>query len=131
MTMTADRPSTGMSSFGLNPQDELNDLRMSEKALPLLNKVKDFIREVVEPASEEFHRLGEGRPDVWQYAPGQLEIVLHHRADALRAVDEAIMYKRLVRGVAAKHAVGDLVVFAVRAPRFQLSSRQGTREQVT
>jgi len=40
-----------------------------------------------------------------EYAPGQLEIVLHHRADALRAVDEAIMYKRLVRGVAARHGM--------------------------
>src|SRR4029453_16135052 len=63
------------SSFALNPQDELNDLRMSEKAVPLLNKVKDFIRDVVEPMSEEFHRLGEGRPDIWQYAPGQLEVL--------------------------------------------------------
>src|ERR1700757_3036935 len=72
MTMTAERPETG---FGLNPQDELNDLRMSEKAVPLLNKVKDFIRDVVEPMSVEFHRLGEGRPDVWQYAPGQLEVL--------------------------------------------------------
>jgi len=40
-----------------------------------------------------------------EYAPGQLEIVLHHRADALRAVDDAIMYKRLVRGVAARHGM--------------------------
>jgi glutamine synthetase len=40
-----------------------------------------------------------------EYAPGQLEIVLHHRADAMRAADEAIMYKRLVRGVAAKHGM--------------------------
>lgn len=63
------------SSFGLSPQDELNDLRMSDKALPLYNAVKAFIKDVVEPASEEFHRLGEGRPDVWQYAPGQLEVL--------------------------------------------------------
>src|SRR3954467_9585728 len=63
------------SSFALNPQDELNDLRMSEKALPLLNKVKAFIHDVVEPMSEEFHRLGEGRPDIWSYAPGQLEVL--------------------------------------------------------
>ena len=61
------------SSFSLNPQDELNDLRMSEKALPLLNKVKAFIKDVVEPMSEEFHRLGEGKADIWSYAPGQLE----------------------------------------------------------
>jgi acyl-CoA dehydrogenase len=72
MNIAAERP---QSSFGLNPQDDLNDLRMSEKALPLLNKVKDFIRDVVEPMSEEFHRLGEGRPDIWQYAPGQLEVL--------------------------------------------------------
>jgi glutamine synthetase len=37
-----------------------------------------------------------------EYAPGQLEVVLRHRADALRAADDAIMWKRLVRGVAAK-----------------------------
>ena len=72
MNIAAERP---QSSFGLNPQDELNDLRMSEKALPLLNKVRDFVRDVVEPMSEEFHRLGEGRPDIWQYAPGQLEVL--------------------------------------------------------
>lgn len=71
-TAAADRP---RSSFELGPQDSLNDLRMSDKALPLFNKVKQFIRDVVEPASEEFHRLGEGRPDVWQYAPGQLEVL--------------------------------------------------------
>ncbi len=40
-----------------------------------------------------------------EYAPGQLEIVLLHRADALRAADEAIMYKRLVRGLASKHGM--------------------------
>jgi len=72
MTMTAERP---QSSFALNPQDELNDLRMSEKALPLLNHVKRFIREVVAPMSEEYERLGKGRPDPWQYAPGQLEVL--------------------------------------------------------
>jgi glutamine synthetase len=38
-----------------------------------------------------------------EYAPGQFEITLEHRADALRAVDDAIMFKRAVRGVAAKH----------------------------
>jgi glutamine synthetase len=38
-----------------------------------------------------------------EYAPGQFEVTLAHRADALRAVDEAILWKRLLRGVAAKH----------------------------
>lgn len=40
-----------------------------------------------------------------EFAPGQYELTLHHRTDALRAVDEAIMWKRLVRGVAARHGM--------------------------
>jgi len=40
-----------------------------------------------------------------EYAPGQYEITLQHRADALRAVDEAIAFKRLLRGVAARHGL--------------------------
>ena len=72
MTMTADRPE---SSFALNPMDDLNDLRMSAKALPLLAHVKRFIKETVEPMSVEFHRLGEGKTNPWSYAPGQLEVL--------------------------------------------------------
>lgn len=40
-----------------------------------------------------------------EYAPGQFEITLTHRAEALRAVDEAVMWKRLLRGVAARHGL--------------------------
>ena len=65
----------GQSSFGMNPMDELNDLRMSEKAQPLLDHVKRFIRETVQPMSEEFHRLGQNKTDIWSYAPGQLEVL--------------------------------------------------------
>lgn len=38
-----------------------------------------------------------------EYAPGQFEIVLEHRADAMRAADDAVLYKRLVKGVADRH----------------------------
>ncbi len=38
-----------------------------------------------------------------EYAPGQLEITLKHHPDALRAADDAILYKRAARGVALKH----------------------------
>jgi glutamine synthetase len=38
-----------------------------------------------------------------EYAPGQFEITLEHRADALHAVDDAILFKRCVRGTAARH----------------------------
>ena len=40
-----------------------------------------------------------------EYSPGQFEITLHHRADALRVVDEAVMFKRILRGVARKHGL--------------------------
>jgi glutamine synthetase len=40
-----------------------------------------------------------------EYSPGQFEITLHHRADALRAADEAVMFKRVLRGVAQKHGL--------------------------
>jgi len=38
-----------------------------------------------------------------EYAPGQLELTLKHGPDALRAADEAVMYKRIAKGVAARH----------------------------
>ena len=40
-----------------------------------------------------------------EYAPGQFEFTLRHKADALRATDDAIMYKRLVKGVAVAHGM--------------------------
>ena len=38
-----------------------------------------------------------------EYAPGQLELTLKHGPDALRAADEAVMYKRIAKGVAVEH----------------------------
>ena len=71
----ADDASQPKSAFGLNPTDDLHDLRMSEAAMPLLEHVKAFIKDTVNPMSVEFHRLGEGRADRWSYAPGQLEVL--------------------------------------------------------
>ncbi|MEI4507266.1 acyl-CoA dehydrogenase family protein [Sphingopyxis sp. CCNWLW253] len=54
---------------------ELNDLRMSKEAQPLFDAVKRHIAENVDPITEEFFRLGEGRADRWSWAPGQLELL--------------------------------------------------------
>lgn len=43
------------------------------------------------------------RTAISEYAPGQMEITLEHRLDALQAVDEGVRYKRLVKGVASRH----------------------------
>ena len=40
-----------------------------------------------------------------EYAPGQFEMTLAHKADALRACDDAVMHKRLVKSVAARHGM--------------------------
>ena len=39
------------------------DLRMSEKVRPLYEAVKVFIREEVDPITEEYYRLGENRAE--------------------------------------------------------------------
>ena len=65
--------STKSSGFGLNPADELNDLRMSEKAKPLYDHVRKFLKETVAPMQVEYDALGEGKTDRWSFAPGQLE----------------------------------------------------------
>ena len=61
-------------SMGIN-NAALNQLAMSEKAQPLLDAVIAHIRDNVDPITEEFYKLGEGRADRWSYAPGQLELL--------------------------------------------------------
>ena len=60
---------------GLEVTPEMFDLRMSEGARPLFEKVKDFIAKEVEPVTHEFFRLGENRAERWSWAPGQLELL--------------------------------------------------------
>jgi acyl-CoA dehydrogenase len=60
---------------GLETTPEMFDLRMSEGAKPLLEKVKAFIRNEVDPITHEFYRLGANRADRWSWAPGQLELL--------------------------------------------------------
>jgi len=38
-----------------------------------------------------------------EYGPGQYEITLSHIPDALRAADDAVLFKRVVKGVAQRH----------------------------
>jgi glutamine synthetase len=60
----------------------------------------DFLRELWACADVQGVPL-EGA--ISEYAPGQLELTLKHGPDALRAADEAVMYKRIAKGVAARH----------------------------
>jgi glutamine synthetase len=40
-----------------------------------------------------------------EYAPGQMEIVLRHRADVVKACDEGVLLKRLIKACAEKHGL--------------------------
>ncbi|MHB0776996.1 glutamine synthetase family protein [Halomonas sp. WWR20] len=65
-----------------------------------LDEYADFLEEVTEAA------LAQGLPidtALKECAPGQFEINLLHRDNALRACDEAVMLKRLIKGVAIHH----------------------------
>ena len=54
---------------------QLYNLGMSEKARPLYEKVKSFIADEIEPMSEKYFALAEGRADRWSFAPGQLDLL--------------------------------------------------------
>jgi glutamine synthetase len=64
-----------------------------------LEDVGDYLRDLWAAADAQGVPL-EGA--ISEYAPGQLELTLRHGPDALRAADEAVMYKRLAKGLAAR-----------------------------
>src|SRR3954463_7485718 len=66
-------PAPGMHS-GVATDDALN-LSMSEHALPLYEAVKAFIKNEVDPITDEYYRLAEGRAEHWGYGEGQLELL--------------------------------------------------------
>ena len=64
---------------------ELFNLGMSQNARPLFDKVQSFISEEIEPMSEKYFALGEGRADRFSFAPGQLELLNETKAKAKAA----------------------------------------------
>jgi glutamine synthetase len=74
-------------------QHQVYGLREVEEASP-------FLRELWAAADAMGVPL-EGA--ISEYAPSQLELTLKHHADALRAADDAVLYKRAAKGVALRH----------------------------
>ena len=54
---------------------ELFDLRLSEAARPLFDRVVQFLEDVVAPMQAEFFALGENQTNRWDFAPGQLDLL--------------------------------------------------------
>ncbi len=66
-------PEPGMHSD--DPSDESLNLAMSAEGRPLYDAVVRFIADEVDPITEQFYELGEGREDRWSYVDGQLELL--------------------------------------------------------
>jgi glutamine synthetase len=76
--------------------------RIEAYSLARLDNLAPLFRELLDAASAQHLPAG---TVMSEYAPGQFEITLQHRQGALAAVDEAIQFKRLIKGVAAKHGL--------------------------
>jgi acyl-CoA dehydrogenase len=64
--------------------DEALNLAMSPGAVPLYEQVKTFIATEIDPLTDEYFRLGEGRAERWGFGEGQLELL-----DGLKAKAKA------------------------------------------
>jgi acyl-CoA dehydrogenase len=67
-----------MPANPLNTDDfggELYNLSISEKARPLLDRVREFTTSEVAPMEEKFFALEDQKGDRWSFAPGQLELL--------------------------------------------------------
>jgi acyl-CoA dehydrogenase len=73
-------PAPGMHSG--SPTDDAMNLAMSSAAVPLFEAVKTFIATEIDPITDEFYRLGEGRAERWGYGEGQLELLDSVKAKA-------------------------------------------------
>ena len=58
-----------------NLHNELFELSMSDKAIPLLELIKKHCEENVKPIQEEFFALQNGKEDRWTWDPRQLELL--------------------------------------------------------
>jgi glutamine synthetase len=76
--------------------------RIEAYSLARLDNLASLFREVLDAADAQGLPAG---TVMSEYSPGQFEITLQHRRGALAAVDEAIQFKRLLKGVAAKHGL--------------------------
>ena len=87
------------------PKSQINEFRPQHYQAYYLQDLDDFA-----PFFKDLYACcdAQGLPAktlISEYSPGQMEIALRHRADVLKACDEAIMLKRLIKAVAEKHGL--------------------------
>lgn len=97
-----EQPGGGWQPAGSVPLQPGQDERIEAYSLARLDALAPLFREVLDAAAAQGLPAG---TVMSEYAPGQFEITLQHRAGALAAVDEAVQFKRLLKGVAARHGL--------------------------
>ena len=97
-----ERTATGRIQPPRLPQTGRREYRTQINSMSDVNEYSAVLAEISAACATQ--RIPSGTV-LAEYGPGQFEVNLHHSADALAACDEAIRFKRLVRGVAAKHGM--------------------------
>ncbi|MEO8019767.1 MAG: glutamine synthetase family protein [Pseudomonadota bacterium] len=82
-------PQTGRREY----RTQINSMTDLNEFSPLLSEIDRVCREQNVPTTSALA----------EYGPGQYEVNLAHGPDALRACDEALRFKRVVKSVARKH----------------------------
>ena len=93
-------PDGSHAPAGSQPTAPGQDERIEAYSLARLDNLAPLFRAVLDAADAQGLSAG---TVMSEYSPGQFEITLQHRRGALAAVDEAVQFKRLLKGVAASH----------------------------
>jgi glutamine synthetase len=97
-----ERTATGGIQPPRMPQIRRREYRTQINSMADLNEYSAVLADISAACSRQ--RIPAGTA-LAEYGPGQFEVNLQHTADALRACDEVIRFKRLVRGVASRHGM--------------------------
>lgn len=93
-------PDGGYAPAGSDPVRAGQGERIEAYSLARLDNLAPLFRAVLDAADAQSLPAG---TVMSEYSPGQFEITLQHRRGALAAVDEAVQFKRLLKGVATRH----------------------------
>lgn len=98
--LLVEQPDGALLPAGSMPPKPGQGERIEAYSLARLDNLQALFRNVLDAAAAQGLPAG---TVMSEYAPGQFEITLQHRRGALAAVDEAVQFKRLLKGVAARH----------------------------
>jgi glutamine synthetase len=97
-----ERAEDGAPQPPVSPMTGRRDRETQVYAMSNVDAYATILQEIVEACAAQDIPCGAISSE---YAPGQFEINLHHLEDPLLAADHAVMFKRVVKGVARRHGL--------------------------